>query len=225
MNENLKKQLEDIEQRENYLEMDNVLMANMGLAINDADYAIYVIKCILHGGMSSGKQFELELKLNVGATSGDGKFDKLFAKKSLKTLNIGKQAILDLTNNYFIRALKTVIAYGNSDIIDQAAKLIYPLCSSIGKMLKHKCVLSFENYNAVASLMCTLGNTIADSVIQANKANFIGSKNIIGSFSEFVIAPLKAFISGLTGLIAGSSVQRDIRMQVKETYKKLAKMA
>lgn len=226
MNENLKKQLEEIEQRGNYLEMDNVLMANMGLAVNDADYAIYTLKCIMHGGMIIGRNVKVAQALNKsGSSESDGNLlDRILAKKSNDIIDIGKDGLLTLTNSYFIVVIKTAITYGNSDIIDQAAKLICPLYGPIGEMLKHKGDLNFTTYNVVAALMCMLGNTIADSVVQTGKTNFPGSKNIIGGFAESVMIPLKSFISGFFGLLVGSGVPRNIRNQVAETYQKMIKM-
>lgn len=227
MNENLKKQLEEIEQRGNFIEMDNVLMANMGLAVNDADYAIYTLKSIVHGGMSIGRNAQVAQLLNKsGSNERDGNFfDRMLAKKANDVIDIGKGGILMLTNSYFILAIKTAITYGNSDIIDQAAKLICPLYSPIGEMLKHKKTINFETYSVVAALMCMVGNTIADSVVQTNKTNFPGSKNIIGGFVESVMIPLKSFISGFFGFFVGSSVPRNIRNQVNDTYQKMVKMA
>lgn len=226
MNENLKKQLEEIEQRGNYLEMNNVLMANMGLAVNDADYAIYTLKCIMHGGMTIGRDVKVAQALNKSRSSENNGnlLNRILAKKLNDTIDIGKDGLLTLTNSYFIMAIKTAITYGNNNIIDQAAKLICPLYGPIGEMFKHKETLDFPAYNVVAALMCMLGNTIADSVVQTNKTNFPGSKNIIGGFVESVMIPLKSYFSGFSGLLARICVPRNIRNQVAETYQKMIKM-
>lgn len=227
MEETLKKQLEEIEQRGNYLEMNNALRLNMGLALTDADYSIFVLKCILHGGMADGENDMVSRALNGSRENENDSMliNRVLAKKTNDVIDIGRKNVLVLTNSNFILAIKTIITYGKSETIDEAAKLICPLYGPVGEMLKHKGTINFKTYNLVAALMCVLGNTIADSVIQTNKAAFSGSKNIISGFKESIMVPLKSYISGFNGLLVGNGVPRNIRNQVKETYNKMAKMA
>ena len=227
MNENLKNQLAEIEQRGNYLEMSNVLIFNPAPLTNDAECALYALKCVVHGGLSVGNNVKIITQFGMTEQNeAEGNIlDRSVARKSNNAREIGKRGIITLTNSYFINAIQTVITYGNSEMIGQAAKIICPLYSPIGEMLKNKCFVSYDTYSCVASIMCELGNMIADGVTNTNKANFPGSKDIIGGFAEFVMTPLKAYLGGFFGLLIGSSVSSTIKNQVKNTYAKMVSMA
>jgi hypothetical protein len=223
MNKDLLKQLTEIESRGNYLEMSDVLIANVNHAKSDPQYAIYAMKCVAKGGLNKGNNrfVMVGLKMTASSENSGGMFDRLVAKKSNNVIDIGKENMVKLTNSYFLQAIDTVITYGDDIMIDSANSIMKPLYESISRMLKHKATMNYTTYNAIASVICPIGNKIADNIIGSSKSELPGAKAMVESFVLSIMTPLKAFISGFLGLLNGSSIPTGTRRDVNATYKKM----
>jgi len=223
MNKELLKQLDEIESRGNYLEMGDVLIANINHAKSDPQYAIFLMKCVAKGGLIKGNNRFIMVGLNMTASSekSGGMLDRFLDKQSNNVINIGKENMLKLTNSYFLQAIDTVITYGDDSMIDSANSIMKLLYDSISKMLKHKATMNYKTYNAIVSVICPIGNKIADNIVGSSKSELPGAKAMVESFVFSIMNPLKAFISGFLGLLNGSSIPTETRGNVNATYKKL----
>lgn len=213
----------EIEQRGNYLEMEDVLMSNLFILETDADFAIWCLKCIASGGMKKGENVRVKAILN-SCKQNDRQgnlFDRLINKKGNEMISAGSKSLIVLTNSFFIASLRTVIKYGNNQLLGVTSKIITPFYASIEPMLNNRAFMTSRLYEVVAALMCSIGNQIVDDIVRTNKTNFPASKDIIGGFVESVMCPLNDCKKGILGKLIVSSVPREVLTQVDDTYNKI----
>lgn len=232
MDEMLTKQLAEIEARKNYLEMENVINRNIDFMETDLDFCIYVIKCVVNGGLTCGNNddvvYELEKSKKTGSndiTLTDTILGKMFNKKSNQQLASGSGSVIKLTNANLISAIRTIVIYGNSERIDQASKLMATLYPGFTPMLNKKIGIGARAYRLVAQTMCEVGKIIMDNVKLTNKVNFPGAKNLIGAFATEVMKPVADHIrGGIIGWFTDPDISNELKENIKDTYQKLLSM-
>ena len=228
----LLKQLSEIEQRKNYLEMEDVINRNIDLMASDPDFCIFVIKCVINGGLASGNNddivYELEKSKKTGAsdiTLTDKILGKMFNKKSNEQLASGASSVIKLTNANLIDAIRTIVIYGNNERIDQASKLMETLYPGFTPMMNNKIGIGARAYKLVAWTMCEVGKIIMDNVKLTNKVNFPGAKNMIGAFATEVMKPISEYIrGGILGWFMDPDISKELKERIKDTYQKLLSM-
>lgn len=232
MDERLKNQLAEIETRKNYLEMENVLSKNISLMKEDPEFCIYVIKCVINGGFA-GENNGYIIKELEKCKKSDSKdvtlmekiLGKIFNKKSNANLESGANSVIKLTNMNLMDSVKTVLIYGNNELIEEASNLMATLYPGFAIMMNKSVGISAKAYALVAQTMCNFGKMIMDNVKLTNKANFPGAKNMIGAFATEVMKPILDFIKGgILGFVNATSIDNEMKEYINVTYKNLLSM-
>lgn len=211
----LTKALTEIESRGNYAEMSDVLLANKKFR-NDADYALFSLKCVIHGGLKAGEDKALceyleSLYADNSVISGGGFVAKLankaLSKLSEKELVTAQNEIRIMTNKFFIESIRGVLTYGNNEYIGKVVELTTPIFAKVKNLKNYK----YDFYTVFLPPMCVIGDAIADIAVSTNKQNFPAVKNLAGVFKENVIDVLIKPLGGLFGFPATADEKRAIK--------------
>ena len=228
MENTLWEKLEQYDKSGNYIAMGDLLRDVVWK--RNADAALYVLKCVSHGGMREGNNSDVVdlLEESKDYDSSDEEslvfrgLDKHMSKVANDGIDLQKPAIVSLTNSNFCEAIKGIITYGEDEQLDKATEIIAPLFEPLKKHYK-KLNLG-KGSDQVVHVICTSITEIAELLVSANKAKTSSGKKLLNGFIDGCLAPFEKAYSTwymrLMGLIAPWPELKEI----KATIAKLKKM-
>ena len=228
MENTLWEKLEQYDKSGNYIAMGDLLRDVVWK--RNADAALYVLKCVSHGGMREGNNSDvvdlLEESKDYDNSHEKGLLmrtaDKLDKKIANDSLDLLKPAIVSLTNSNFCEATKGIITYGEDEQLDKATEIIAPLFEPLKTHYKK---LAWGGSEQVVHVICTSITEIAELLASANKAKTSSGKKLLIGFIDGCLTPFeKAYSSGFMMRLMFLFSSSPQLKEIKATIAKLKKM-